>query len=125
MAELGLNIFQVLQNQLITREGNRSTVGIGFRLLAIEERIKNSEALSRNGKIWRPTHLIHAISAVTPETRAAAEVSKRKLLDRRGAKKDRDEHHPAMLVREEERWAVHRHFPKTIHDFKQLQFYRM
>lgn len=124
MAELGLNVFQVIQNELITREGNRSTLGLGFRLYIIEERIKNAEAISQNNRIWKPYHTIRPVSALIPEARQMVERKRQRLLDRKGAK-EKDDKDPTKLIRDEEIWAVHRYFPRTVLEFKNLQFHRM
>jgi ribonuclease D len=123
-AGLGLNIFQVLQNELITREGNRSTLGLGFRLAIIEDRLKNHEARSKNGLIWRPYHAIAPISAPTPRSRAVVEAQKKRLLERKGAIPTKDDKSPTMHVRDDELWEVHRDYPRTVLEFKQLQFQR-
>ncbi|OAP57686.1 hypothetical protein AYL99_08424 [Fonsecaea erecta] len=122
-AELGLNIFQVIQNELIQREGNRSTLGLGFRLSIIEDRLKNQDARIKNGLIWRPYHAIAPISAPTPEARAIVEAQRKRLLERKGAKPTKDDKDPTMHVRDDELWAVHRHFPKTVVGFKELRFH--
>ncbi|OQV10239.1 hypothetical protein CLAIMM_14267 [Cladophialophora immunda] len=122
-AELGLNIFQVIQNELIQREGNRSTLGLGFRLSILEDRLKNQEARTKNGLIWRPYHAIAPISAPTPEARAAVEAQRKRLLERKGAKPTKDDKDPTMHVRDDELWKVHRHFPRTVVEFKELRFH--
>jgi hypothetical protein len=124
MAELGLNVFQVLQNELISREGTRSTIGLGARLAVLEERLKNNEAFAKNGQTWRLHHAVHSISAVTPETRLSIEKEKQRLLNRKGASKEKDEKDPTMLPRHQELWEIHKHFPRTILEFKQLQYHR-
>ena len=124
MAEIGLNVFQVIQNELIQREGTRSTLGLGYRLSVIEERVRNAEACARNGQIWRPNHAIHGISALTPEAKSRQEKAHDKLMNRRGANK-KDTQDPTKNVRDEEIWEVHRWFPRTVYDFKQLQYHRM
>lgn len=123
MAELGLNVFQVIQNELLSREGTRSTLGIGFRLSIIEERIKNHEAKSKNGLVWKPHHSIMPISAVTPEARDMVESQRRKLLERKGARPLKDDKDPTMMIRDDETWLVHRDFPRTVLEFKELQFH--
>lgn len=125
MAEIGLNVFQVIQNELISREGNRGTLGLGFRLAIIEERMINAEAVSRNNKIWKLHHAITPITTLTPTAREASEKQKTALLNRRGANKHKDDKDPAMLPRGEERWEVHSSFPRTLLEFKELQFHRM
>jgi hypothetical protein len=124
MAELGLNVFQVIQNELISREGTRSTIGLGARLTVLEERLKNNEAFMKNGLIWKLNHAVHYISAVTPESRMKIEEERRKLMSRRGANKEKDEKDPTMLPRHQELWEIHKNFPRTILEFKQLQFHR-
>jgi hypothetical protein len=124
MAELGLNVFQVIQNELISREGTRSTIGLGARLTVLEERLRNNEAFTKNGLIWRLNHAVHLISAVTPESRIKIEEERRKLMSRRGANKEKDEKDPTMLPRHQELWGIHKNFPRTILEFKQLQFHR-
>lgn len=123
-AGLGLNVFQVIQNELITREGNRSTLGLGFRLAIIEDRIKNQEARTKNGLIWRPHHTIAPVTAPTPEARAIVEEQRKRLLERRGAKPLKDDKDPTMHIRDDELWEVHRDFPRTVLEFKELQFHR-
>jgi len=123
--ELGLNVFQIFQNELLSREGNRSTMGVGSRLAAIEERLKNHEAQSRNGHAWRPQHSLCPLSSLTPEARNLAEQQRRKLLERKGASITKDDKDPTKLVRDDEIWEVHPHFPRTVWEFKQLQFHRM
>lgn len=123
MADLGLNIFQVIQNELLSREGTRSTLGIGFRLSIIEERLKNHEAKTKNGLVWKPVHALVPISALTPEAREASESQRKKLLERRGARPSKDDKDPTMLIRDDELWMVHRDFPRTVLEFKELQFH--
>ncbi|KIW68236.1 hypothetical protein, variant [Phialophora macrospora] len=122
-AGLGLNIFQILQNELITREGNRSTLGLGFRLAIIEDRLKNQEARSKNGLIWRPYHSIAPISAPTPRSRTTVEAQKKRLLERKGAIPTKDDKDPTMHIRDDELWEVHRDYPRTVLEFKRLQFH--
>ncbi|KIW92779.1 uncharacterized protein Z519_06628 [Cladophialophora bantiana CBS 173.52] len=122
-AGLGLNIFQVIQNELIQREGNRSTLGLGSRLSVLENRLKNQEARTKNGLVWRLHHTIAPIFASTPETRALVEAQRKRLLERKGAKPTKDEKDPTMHVRDDELWEVHRHFPRTVLEFKKLQFH--
>jgi hypothetical protein len=124
MAELGLNVFQVIQNELLSREGSRSTVGLGFRLQIIEERVKNAEACAKNGQLWRMNHAIKPITALTPRARKRLEQQREKLLSRKDANKHKDDKDPTMMPRDEEVWEVHKHFPRFILDFKQLQFHR-
>ena len=115
--DLGLNVFQVLQNELISREGTRSTVGLGSRLTVLEERLKNNEAFAKNGQAWRLHHAIHAISSVTPEARLTIMKEKERLMNRRGANREKDEKDPTMLPRHQELWDIHKHFPRTILEF--------
>jgi hypothetical protein len=124
MAELGLNVFQVIQNELISREGNRGTLGLGSRLAILEERMLNSEAINRNGKIWKLNHAVSPITSLTPAAREKSEQARSALLNRRGAKKDKDDKDPAMLPRSDEIWEVHTNFPRSLGDFKELQFHR-
>ena len=119
--DLGLNVFQIIQNELITREGNRSTLGIGFRLNIIEERAKNSEPCARNGQVWKLHHAIRPVTALTLEAREAIDKERQRLLTRHGAK-DKDDKDPTKLIRKEEVWEVHHHFPKTVLQFKELQY---
>jgi ribonuclease D len=123
-AGFGLNIFQILQNELITREGNRSTLGLGFRLAIIEDRLKNQEARSKNGLVWRPYHTIAALTAPSPRARAIVEEQKKRLLERKGANPTKDDKDPTKHMRDEELWEVHRDFPRTVLEFKELQFHR-
>ncbi|EXJ93534.1 hypothetical protein A1O1_01926 [Capronia coronata CBS 617.96] len=118
----GLSIFQVLQTELLSRENNRSTLGIGFRLAIIEERVKNHEAKSKNNLAWRPQHAITPITALTPETKRVVEAERERLLKRRGANPLKDDKDPTMLIRHEEVWEVHPDFPRTVLEFKELQF---
>ncbi|KAJ9604661.1 hypothetical protein H2200_010775 [Cladophialophora chaetospira] len=122
-AGFGLNIFQIIQNELITREGNRSTLGLGFRLAIIEDRLKNQEARSKNNLIWRPHHAIAPITAPTPQARAIVEAQKKRLLDRKGANIAKDDKDPTMHMRDDELWDIHRDFPRTVLEFKELQFH--
>ncbi|KAK5937996.1 hypothetical protein PMZ80_009585 [Knufia obscura] len=122
MAELGLNIYQIIQNELITREGNRSTLGVGFRLAIIETKIHNTENIARNGRIWKLHHSISPIRALTPESRKAARARERKLLNVQGTDKHKDPKDPGKLIREEEVWDVAEWFPRTLLEFKELQF---
>lgn len=124
MAELGLNIYQVIQNELITREGNRQTLGIGFRLAIIETKIDNAEAANRNGRIWKLHHSIAPIKGLTPSARKAAKAQERKLLRQQGADRHRDTKDPTKLIRDEEVWDVCEWFPRTLLEFKELQFSR-
>ena len=122
--DTGLNVFQVIQNELLSREGTRSTIGLGARLIVLEERLKNNEAVAKNGLAWKLHHAAHAISAVTPDARSKIEKERERLLSRRGANKEKDEKDPTMLPRHQEAWEIHKHFPRTILEFKQLQFHR-
>ena len=152
-AGFGLSIFQTIQNELITREGNRSTLGLGFRLAIIEEKLKNHDAKGKNGLVWRHHHAIAPIAAVSPEGRALIEAQRKRLLQRKGAKPTKDDKDPTMLPRDDELWEVslsrsldqccwvigcsdsynsmltmykvHRHYPRTVLEFKELQFHRM
>ncbi len=124
MAELGLNVFQVIQNELLSREGTRSTVGIGFRLSIIEERVKNAEACARNGQVWRLNHSVKELTALTPLARRRIEQHREKLLSRKDANKHKDDKDPTMMPRDEEVWEVHKYFPRSILEFKRLQFHR-
>ena len=121
--DLGLNVFQVVQNELLSREGMRSTVGLGFRLQIIEERIKNVEACARNGQLWRLNHAVKEVSALTPSARRRIEQSREKLLNRKDANKHKDDKDPTMMPRDEEIWEVHKHFPRSVLEFKSLQFH--
>jgi hypothetical protein len=123
-AGFGLNIFQIIQNELITREGNRSTLGLGFRLAIIEERLRNQESRSKNGLSWRPHHRIAPIKAPTPRAREIVEAQKKRLLERKGADPLKDDKDPTKHVRDDELWEVHRDFPRTILEFKELQYHR-
>ncbi len=78
----------------------------------------------KNGLIWKLNHAVHYISAVTPESRMKIEEERRKLMSRRGANKEKDEKDPTMLPRHQELWEIHKNFPRTILEFKQLQFHR-
>lgn len=124
MAELGLNIYQVIQNELITREGNRSTLGLGFRLAIIETKIHNAENIARNARIWKLHHSISPIRAMTPDSRKAAKARERKLMSLQGTDKHKDTKDPTKLIRDEEVWDVAEWFPRTLLEFKELQFSR-
>jgi len=124
MAELGLNIYQIVQNELITREGNRSTLGVGFRLAIIETKIHNAENIARNGRIWKLHHSISPIRYLTPDSRRALKAREKKLLNRQGADQHQDPKDPTKLIREEEVWHVSQWFPRTLLEFKELQFSR-
>jgi hypothetical protein len=41
MAEIGLNLFQILQNGLLSRETSRSNLGLGIRFASVVERQEN------------------------------------------------------------------------------------
>jgi ribonuclease D len=123
-AELGLNLFQVFQNELIQREGSRQTLGLGFRLAIIEDRLKNQEARSKNALIWKPHHSISPLLAPSPQARATVEAQRRRLLERKGARPTKDDKDPTMLMRDDELWEVHRDFPRTVLEFKELQYWR-
>lgn len=122
MAGLGLNVYQVIQNELITREGNRQTLGIGFRLSIIETKVDNCEAISRNGKVWKLHHALSPVKALTPAARRAAKAQERKLLRQKDRDPHRDTKDPTKLMREEEIWEVCGWFPRTLLEFKELQF---
>lgn len=122
MAELGLNIYQVIQNELITREGARQSIGIGFRLAIIEHKVENAEATTRNGRIWKLHHAISPVRALTPEARRAAKAKERKLLRQEGRNHHKDPKDPTLLTREEEVWEVAEWYPRTLLEFKELQF---
>lgn len=123
--DTGLNVFQVIQNELLSREGTRSTIGLGFRLSIIEERIKNAEACARNGQVWRLNHAIKELTALTPEARRQLENARDKLMKRKDANKHKDDKDPTMMPRDEEKWEVHKYFPRSVYGFKQLAYHRM
>ena len=123
--DTGLNVFQVIQNELLSREGTRSTIGLGFRLLVIEERIKNAEACARNGQLWRLHHAVKEVTALTPAARRRMDAQREKLLNRKDANKRKDDKDPTMLPRDEEIWEVHKYFPRSLLEFKRLQYHRM
>ena len=123
--DTGLNVFQVAQNVLLSREGTRSTVGLGFRLSIIEERIKNAEACARNGQLWRLHHYVKEVTALTPAARRKVEQQREKLLRRKDANRTKDDKDPTMMPRDEEVWEAHKYFPSSILEFKQLQIHRM
>jgi hypothetical protein len=77
-----------------------------------------------NSSLWRLHHAIRPISCVTPESRRLVEKERERLLNRRGADKMKDDKDPTMLPRHQEHWVVHKWFPLTVLEFKQLQFYR-
>src|SRR5262249_31335140 len=91
----------------------------------IEERLKNHEAKAKNSLVWRPHHAIMPVAAPTPEARAVVEAQRKRLLERKGANPMKDDKDPTMLMRDEEFWKVHRDFPRTVLEFKKLQFHRM
>ena len=122
--DTGLNVFQIIQNELLSREGTRSAIGLGARLTVLEERSKNSEAFAKNGLVWKLHHAVHLISAITPDKRLEIEKERQKLLSRKGANKEKDEKDPTMLPRHQELWEIHKHFPRNVLEFKQLQFHR-
>jgi len=124
MADLGLNIYQIIQNELITREGNRSTLGVGFRLAIIETKIHNAESIARNGRIWKLHHSISPIRYLTPESRRAAKAKEKKFLSMKNVDLHKDSKDPTKLMRDEEVWDVSKWFPRTLLEFKQLQFDR-
>lgn len=124
MASLGLNVYQVIQNELLSREGNRQTLGVGFRLGILETKINNAEAVARNGRVWKLHHSITPIKALTPTARRAAKAEERRLLSLKNGDKHRDAQDPTKLMRDVEVWAVCDGFPRTVREFKELQFDR-
>jgi hypothetical protein len=122
--DLGFNAVQLLQTELIKREGTRSTVGIGALLNVLEHRLKNSEAFRMNNALRRLNNAIRPVSCATPESRRVVEKERERLLNRKGADKTKDDKDPTMLPRHQEHWAVHKWFPLTVLEFKQLQFHR-
>lgn len=124
MAEIGLNVFQIIQNELLSREGSRSTLGVGFRLSIIETKINNTQAADRNGRVWKLHHSLASIKALTPKARRAAKAQERKLLKQEGVDGHRDTKDPTKLVRDAEVWEVNEWFPRTVLEFKELQFSR-
>ncbi|KAK5088121.1 hypothetical protein LTS08_004820 [Lithohypha guttulata] len=122
MAEIGLNVYQVIQNELLAREGDRQSLGLGFRLAIIEIKITNCENTARNGRIWKLNHAISPLKALTPDARRAAKAQERKLLRQRGRDSHRDPKDPTKLIRDEEIWEIAEFFPRTLLDFKELQF---
>ena|SRR5271155_5171303 len=52
MAEIGLNLFQILQNELLSRETSRGNLSLGLRFASIVERQKNTSAVSHNSRVW-------------------------------------------------------------------------
>ena len=128
---LGLNVLQVLQNELQARETNKTGLGIGSRLLNIEARIKNTEAVSRNSRVWRLHHSLAPVSSsfVRYNNR---DKQKSRDRDRRRSVTDlgsftgldrRDKRDPEKETMEEV-WEVHKWFPETVEEFKELQYWR-
>lgn len=122
MAELGLNVYQVIQNELISREGNRQSLGVGFRLSILETKIQNIEATNHNSRIWKLHHSMSPIRALTPSARRAAAAQERKLLRQKDRDAHKDPKDPTKLIRDEEVWEVAEWFPRTLLEFKELQF---
>lgn len=122
---LGLNVYQVLQNELLAREGNRQTLGLGFRLATLETKLNNAEAISRNGRVWKLHHSITPVYALTPEARRAGKAEERRLTKLKGAHAYKDLRDPTKMMRDEEVWACCGGFPRTVREFKELQFERM
>lgn len=121
---LGLNVYQIVQNELLTREGNRQTLGLGFRLATLETKLNNAEAIARNGRVWRPHHSITPVFALTPEARRAAKAEERRLAKLKNGDRHKDLRDPTKLVRDQEVWDVCQWFPRTVREFKALQFER-
>lgn len=121
---LGLNVYQVLQNELLAREGNRQTLGLGFRLATLESKLNNAEAVARNGRVWKLHHSITPVFALTPEARRIGRAEEKRLAKLRGSHAYKDTRDPTKLIRDEEVWGVGVGFPKTVREFKELQFDR-
>lgn len=122
MAEIGLNVYQVIQNELLSREGDRQTLGLGFRLAIIEYKVENAENIARNGRIWKLNHGISPVKCLTPEARRATRAQERKLLRQKDRDPHRDPKDPTKFMRDKEIWEVCDLFPRTLLDFKELQF---
>ena len=124
--DLGLNLFQILQNQLITREGNRSTLGLGYRLHILEVNLQNLSAKSQNARVWMPYHAVAPITGMTPASREQMLREHSRLLshDRKGSKGDKDLRDPSKNLRELEEWKVCDGFPRTVGDFIALRHER-
>lgn len=122
MAELGLNVYQVIQNELLAREGDRQTLGLGFRLAIIEYKVENAECIARNGRIWKLNHAVSPVKCLTPAARRATKAQERKLLRQRDRDPHKDLKDPTKFMREKEVWEVCELFPRTLLDFKELQF---
>ena len=120
--ELGLNVYQVIQNELITREGSRQSIGLGFRLAILEAKADNAKGEARNSRIWKLNHAISPIKAFTPESRRALKAQERKLLNQKDRNKHRDTKDPTMFTRDCEIWDICEWFPRTLLEFKELQF---
>jgi hypothetical protein len=67
MAEIGLNLFQILQSELLSRETSCGNLGLGSRFASVMERQTNASAVSYNSQIWRPSHALAPVSALTRE----------------------------------------------------------
>ena len=122
MAEIGLNIYQIIQNQLQSKESDRQSLGLGSRLSIIEVKLDNSAALGHNNLISRPHHSIKPLKCMTPESRRDADNARRRLLRQNNRDPHRDPKDPTIFVRDEEVWEVAPHFPRTVLAFKELQF---
>jgi hypothetical protein len=116
MTDIGLNLFQILQNELLSRETSRGNIGLGSRFASITERQKNASAVSHNSRVWRPNHALAPVSALMRE----CTVHKRKEKQTENAKTSCD---PTQNLKEEV-WEVHGAFPRTVKEFKQLRFHR-
>lgn len=123
MVDAGLNAFQILQNELLAREGNRQTMGLGFRLAIIEDKIGNAEATAKNGRVWKLNHALVPLKCLTPDARRRAETERRRLAKIKGADRRKDEKDPVKHMRDNEIWEVCRCFPRTLLEFKELQFH--
>jgi len=51
MAEIGLNLFQILQNELLSRETSHGNLSLSSRFASIMERQKIASAASHNSRV--------------------------------------------------------------------------
>jgi hypothetical protein len=111
------------RTELISREGARSTLGLGSRLAILEAQLANSIAIQRNTLLRRAHQRIHPVTAITPASRLKVEREREALLRRqkKGGKEDTKERDPTMLVRAEEKWEVCEGFPLTVAEFWALR----
>ncbi|KAK3079981.1 hypothetical protein LTS18_003447, partial [Coniosporium uncinatum] len=119
---LGLNVLQVLQNELQSRETSKTGLGLGSRFQNVEERLKNLDAVSRNSRVWRPQHSVAPIAAPVKKPISRKDWEWNNGVSRKDGRKRGEKHmlNPTADMQEFE-WKVHEFFPRTVGEFQALR----